>query len=88
MSSESSKVTWMPAIDAVAAVDEGGMFMMPPTYLTCLEVSQHATPSAVLAACADRDLEMFMPAVVDDGEGFTLSRPARLDPLIEEHFSS
>ena len=29
-----------------------------------------------------------MPEVVDDGEGFTLSRPARLDPLIEEHFSS
>jgi 8-oxo-dGTP pyrophosphatase MutT (NUDIX family) len=88
VSSESSKVTWMPAIDAVAAVDEGRMFMMPPTYLTCLEVSQHPTPSAVLAACADRDLEMFMPAVVDDGEGFTLSRPARLDPLIEKHFSS
>ena len=77
----------MPAVDAVAAVDEGRMSMMPPTYLTCLEVARHPTPSAVLAACADRDLEMFMPAVVDDGEGFTLSRPARLDPLIEEHFT-
>ena len=31
---------------------------------------------------------MFMPEVIDDGEGFTLSRPVRLDPLIEEHFSS
>ncbi|HWM72215.1 MAG TPA: NUDIX hydrolase [Nocardioides sp.] len=87
VSTESSKVTWMPAGDAVAAVDDGSMFMMPPTYLTCLEIARHATPSAVLAACGDRDLEMFMPAVVDDGEGFTLSRPARLDPLIEEHFS-
>ena len=87
VSTESSKVTWMPAGDAVAAVDDGSMFMMPPTYLTCLEIARHATPAAVLAACGDRDLEMFMPAVVDDGEGFTLSRPARLDPLIEEHFT-
>jgi 8-oxo-dGTP pyrophosphatase MutT (NUDIX family) len=88
VSTESSKVTWMAARDAVAAVDDGRLFMLPPTYLTCLEVSQHATPSEVLAACGDRDVEMFMPEVVDDGEGFTLSRPARLDPLIEEHFSS
>ncbi|HET9423394.1 MAG TPA: NUDIX hydrolase [Nocardioides sp.] len=88
VSSESSKVTWMAAGDAVAAVDDGQMFMLPPTYLTCLEVSQHATPAEVLAACGDRDVEMFMPEVVDDGEGFTLSRPARLDPLIEEHFAS
>jgi 8-oxo-dGTP pyrophosphatase MutT (NUDIX family) len=88
VSTESSKVTWMPAGDAVAAVDDGSMFMMPPTYLTCLEVSRYATPSEVLAACGDRDVEMFTPAVVDDGEGFTLSRPARLEPLIEEHFSS
>jgi hypothetical protein len=72
----------------VAAVDDGRMFMLPPTYLTCLEVSRHATPEAVLSDCAERDVEMFMPEVVDDGEGFTLSRPARLDPLIEEHFSS
>jgi len=88
VSTESSKVTWMPAGDAVAAVDDGSMFMMPPTYLTCLEVSRHATPSEVLAACADRGVEMFTPEVIDDGEGFTLSRPARLEPLIEEHFSS
>ncbi len=86
VSSESSKVTWMAASEAVQAVDDKRMFMLPPTYLTCLEVSQYATPAGVLAACGDRDVEMFMPEVVDDGEGFTLSRPARLDPLIEEHF--
>ncbi len=86
VSTESSRVVWEPAGDAVAAVDDGRMFMLPPTYLTCLEVSRYASPGAVLAACADRDVEMFMPEVVDDGEGFTLSRPARLEPLIEEHF--
>lgn len=88
VSSESSKVTWLPAGDAVAAVDDGSMFMLPPTYLTCLEVSRFAAPADVVAACAERDVDMFMPEVIDDGEGFTLSRPARLDPLIEEHFSS
>ena len=81
-------MTWLPAGDAVAAVDDGSMFMLPPTYLTCLEVSRFASPSDVVAACAERDVEMFMPEVIDDGEGFTLSRPVRLDPLIEEHFSS
>ena len=88
VSSESSKVTWLPAGEAVGAVDDGSMFMLPPTYLTCLEVSRFAAPSDVVAACAERDVDMFMPEVVDDGEGFTLSRPVRLDPLIEEHFSS
>jgi 8-oxo-dGTP pyrophosphatase MutT (NUDIX family) len=88
VSSESSTVTWMAASEAVQAVDDKRMFMLPPTYLTCLEVSQYAAPAEVLAACGDRDVEMFMPEVVDDGDGFTLSRPARLDPLIEEHFSS
>ena len=88
VSSESSKVTWLPAGEAVGAVDDGSMFMLPPTYLTCLEVSRFAAPSDVVAACAERDVEMFMPEVIDDGEGFTLSRPVRLDPLIEEHFSS
>ena len=88
VSSESSKVTWMAATDAVKAVDDRRMFMLPPTYLTCLEISQYAAPAEVLTACGDRDVEMFMPEVVDDGEGFTLSRPARLDPLIEKHFSS
>ena len=87
VSTESSKVTWLPAGDAVAAVDAGSMFMLPPTYLTCLEVSRHASPAEVLAACADRDVEMFTPEVIDDGEGFTLSQPPRLRPLIEEHFA-
>ena len=88
VSTESSRVVWLPAGDAVAAVDDGSMFMLPPTYLTCLEVSRFGSPSDVLATCAERDVDMFMPEVVDDGEGFTLSRPARLDPLIEEHFSA
>lgn len=88
VSSESERVVWLPAADAVAAVDAGDMFMLPPTYLTCLDISRYADPDAALAACADRTVEMFMPEVVGRGEDATLSRPARLEPLIEEHFSS
>ena len=35
--------------------------MLPPTYLTCLEVGQYADPAAVLDAARDRSVEMFMP---------------------------
>ena len=35
---------------ACGAVDAGEMLMMPPTYLTCLEVARHADPADVLAA--------------------------------------
>ena len=44
VSTESSRVTWLPVREAVAAVDEGRLFMMPPTYLTCLEVARVRRP--------------------------------------------
>ena len=87
VSSEAEKVVWMPADEVVGAVDSGQMFMLPPTYLTCLEVAQHRTPDEVVAACAGRDVEMFTPEVIGDEEDFTLTRPARLEPLIQEHLS-
>ena len=85
VSSESSRVTWLSAADALADVDEGQILMMPPTYLTCLELVEHGDPDEVLAAAAARRVDMFTPEVVAHGAGFTLSRPARLEPLIERH---
>jgi 8-oxo-dGTP pyrophosphatase MutT (NUDIX family) len=85
VSSESSRVTWLPVADAVAAVDAERILMMPPTYLTCLELAEHGDPAEVLASAADRTVEMFTPEVVADGEEFALSRPARLERLIERH---
>ncbi|MBD8870955.1 NUDIX hydrolase [Nocardioides donggukensis] len=87
VSTESSRVTWLPAAAAVAAVDAGDMLMLPPTYLTCLEVAGHPTPESVIEACADRELEMFMPEVVGSGDEATLSRPAALEPLIAAHLA-
>jgi 8-oxo-dGTP pyrophosphatase MutT (NUDIX family) len=83
VSSESSSVTWRPALEAVQAVDDGELMMMPPTYLTCLEVGQHADPAAVLAASADRSVDMFTPEVTGKADEATLSMPDRLRPLVE-----
>jgi 8-oxo-dGTP pyrophosphatase MutT (NUDIX family) len=84
VSSESSSVAWMPALEAVQAVDDGELMMMPPTYLTCLEVGQHADPDGVLAASADRSIDMFTPEVTGEDDEATLSMPDRLRPLVEE----
>jgi 8-oxo-dGTP pyrophosphatase MutT (NUDIX family) len=82
VSTESSSVTWMGAMSAVVAVEGGDMFMLPPTYLTCLEVGQYPDPASVLAAAAGREVDMFTPEVVPaDGE-FVLSMPDRYVDLV------
>lgn len=80
VSSESSSVTWMPALGACDAVDAHELGMMPPTYVTCLEVGQYADPDAALAAASGRDLTMFTPAVEPDA---TMSVPAHAEALLE-----
>ena len=83
VSTESSSVHWMTAADAVDAVEAEQVLMMPPTYLTCLEVAQYPDPASVLAAADGRSVEMFTPAVEGEGAGATLSMPERLRPLVE-----
>jgi 8-oxo-dGTP pyrophosphatase MutT (NUDIX family) len=83
VSTESSSVTWLGAGAACDAVDAGELGMMPPTYLTCLEVSQHATPAEVLAAAPGRVVEMFTPTVEGTGADATLSVPRWLADLLE-----
>ncbi|HET9998089.1 MAG TPA: NUDIX hydrolase [Nocardioides sp.] len=88
VSTESSSVTWMGALDAASAVDAGELLMLPPTYLTCLEVGLHASPRDVLAAAAARPpLEMFMPEVEGAGDSASLSIPERLRTLVEQRLS-
>ncbi len=82
VSTESSSVTWTGALDAVAQVERGEILMLPPTWLTCLEVGQHADPDAVLAEARERTVEMFMPEVVADGDDFILSTPQRYTDLM------
>ncbi len=76
VSTESSSVTWMPALGAVEQVEAGEMLMMPPTYLTCLELAGHADPGAVLADAVGRRVTMHTPTVVEHpAGGHTLSVP-------------
>jgi hypothetical protein len=72
----------MSALRACDSVDAHELGMMPPTYVTCLEVGQYADPDAVLAAATGRDLTMFTPAVESEGEGATMSVPERSMPLL------
>ena len=82
VSTESSSVTWKPARVAADEADSGALAMLPPTYLTCLEVGQHGDPASVLAAAEGRSVEMFTPSVEPLGDGWTLSMPDHLRPLV------
>ena len=83
VSSESSSVVWMEAGAACDAVDASELGMMPPTYVTCLDIAQHPTPDAVLEAAAGRVVEMFTPAVVESSDDVTMSVPPELVALVE-----
>ena len=81
VSSESDLVAWAPASEALGRVDAGEFSMLPPTYLTCVEVGQHATPAEVLRAATERSVEMFMPAAKEYDGGWELSVPPGLAAL-------
>ena len=83
VSSEASSVTWMPAAAAAEAVEAGDVLMLPPTYLTCLDVALHATTADACAEAAGRTVEMFTPSVVSSGEEFVLSTPPLYEALLE-----
>jgi len=88
VSTESSSVSWLGAQSAAAAVDAGELLMLPPTYLTCLEVGLFGSPSEVLAAAASRGpVEMFMPEVEGSGSSASLSIPSSLRALVEERLA-
>ena len=83
VSTESDQVTWLPAMRAVTDVESEQLLMMPPTFLTCLEVGQYADPAGVLEAARHRSVEMFTPQVEETSEGGMLSVPPKLAPLLE-----
>lgn len=82
VSSESSSVMWTGAKDAVEQVEQEQIFMLPPTWLTCLDVAQYADPDAVLAEAHRRTVEIYMPEVVAQGDDFVLSTPPRYAALM------
>ena len=82
VSSESSAVQWTAAMGAVEQVEQEQMMMMPPTWLTCLDVGQHADVDAVLHESRDRTVEIYTPEVVADGDEWILSTPPHYGALL------
>jgi 8-oxo-dGTP pyrophosphatase MutT (NUDIX family) len=67
VSTEADQVAWVHPADASAAARRGEMAMLPPTLVTLLEVADHSSVEAVLAA--PRAIEPRLPVarVADDG---------------------
>lgn len=82
VSTESSSVAWIPARLAAEQADSGDLALMPPTYLTSMEIGTHSSPAEVLDVAASRSVEMFCPSVEPLGSGWTLSMPDRLRPMV------
>jgi 8-oxo-dGTP pyrophosphatase MutT (NUDIX family) len=84
VSTESDQVVWLPVRDAIRAVDDHRMLMLPPTYCTCLELYDFAHPTDVLAAADNRDLTVIEPEAQVGEDGAYLSIPERLVQLSED----
>ena len=81
MGSQIENVRGTP-LDAVEQVERQQMMMMPPTWLTCLDIGQHADPDAVLTQAQSRNVEIYTPEVVPDGDDFVLSTPPHYSALM------
>ena len=84
VSTESDEVVWMRVRDVIDAVDEGTLAMLPPTYATCLELHEHTSPAAALAAAPHRDRTPILPEMQVDPDGGYLALPHRLVALGED----
>lgn len=87
VSSESSAVEWRTPLSAVEQADAGAVMLMPPTYLTCLDVARYPGVADALAATSDRTVTMFTPTAERTPEGQTvLSEHPEYGHLVLERF--
>jgi len=84
VSTESSAATWLSVREAISAVDDGRMLMLPPQYCTCLELFDLSTPVEALDSAAERDLTPVEPSADLDADGAYLTLPDRLTALRED----
>jgi 8-oxo-dGTP pyrophosphatase MutT (NUDIX family) len=80
VSTESDQVHWLAVRDALDAVDTGRLTMLPPTYVTCLELHPFTTPEQALAAAASRDRSTIEPRL----SGSRITLPPRTEALLRE----
>lgn len=84
VSTESDQVVWLSVRDAIRAVDDREMLMLPPTYCTCLEMFEHPSAGSVLASADDREPTVVEPEAQVGEDGAYLSIPDRLVRLGED----
>lgn len=84
VSSESSSVVWLTAAEAAAQVDAGELMMLPPTWMSCLDVEQYETVADLMAT--ERSVRMFMPEVVEHLDTFSLSVPPQYTDLVSGRY--
>ncbi|CAA9354771.1 MAG: FIG00996530: hypothetical protein [uncultured Nocardioidaceae bacterium] len=82
-STESQGGTWLSVHDALVAVDDGEISMLPPTYCTCMELYDCGVPLDAFATAEERDMVPVEPGVDYDAEGAFLTIPDRLAALAE-----
>lgn len=80
VSTESVGVHWLAVRDALEAVDAGRLTMLPPTYVTCLELHPFTTPEDALAAASCRDRSTVEPRL--DAGGTRLELPTRIEAML------
>ncbi|MDF2968221.1 MAG: hydrolase [Nocardioidaceae bacterium] len=68
VSSESDAVAWMRPLDALDAVRDGRLAMMPPTEQTCVEIAELGCAADALPAAAARPLVTVEPRLVVEGD--------------------
>jgi 8-oxo-dGTP pyrophosphatase MutT (NUDIX family) len=68
VSGEADAVRWMRPADAMGAVDAETIRMLPPTYVTLMQLAEYEKPADALAAAADRDIRTVQPEVRLDGD--------------------
>ena len=81
VSTESEEVVWLSVGEALTAVEEKQMLMLPPQYCTCLELFDLTDPADVLAVAGSREIETVEPTAALDDEGAFLTIPDRLVAL-------
>lgn len=87
VSSESDQVVWLSVRDVLDQVDAGRLSMLPPTYVTCLELLGFRSTGEALQAAAARDRSTVEPALVADAAGTRLDLPPRVAALLRERRS-
>jgi 8-oxo-dGTP pyrophosphatase MutT (NUDIX family) len=73
VSTESDRVGWMRPQEAIASVDERRMQMLPPTYVTVMDMAGLKTPEESLQVAAGREIRPLQPTVRFDDDGAVLS---------------